>query len=105
MGQQDEGLVAVEIFAAKDAQGADGDLFLAVSRECGLRNADSLLLDGDRMVAMRAQSVLPIDFPPLSDSGRSRLLAWSEKGKPLPVAEFAARGVFDAYFLNLVVSA
>ena len=103
MGVQDH-VVAVEIFAS-NAQGEGGDLFMAVSRQSGLNNAASLMLDGFQMLAMRDRSVLPIDFPPLDETGRERLLAWSAAGRQLPVAEFAARGLYDAYFLDLVIAA
>lgn len=103
VGSQDH-VVAVEIFAANNVQGGDSDLFMAVSRQCGLNNADALMLDGLQMLAMRDRSVLPIDFPPLDEKGRERLVAWSAAGKQLPVAEFAARGLYNAYFLDLVVA-
>ena len=66
---------------------------------------EKLMLDGFQMLAMRDRSVLPIDFPPLDETGRERLLAWSAAGRQLPVAEFAARGLYDAYFLDLVIAA
>jgi len=44
-------------------------------------------------------------MPTLDETGRERLLAWSAAGRQLPVAEFAARGLYDAYFLDLVIAA
>lgn len=92
--------VAVEIFAAKglDTTG----LFMAVSRRCGLSEADTLMLNGNRLLAMRQQTILPIDFPLLNDTVRARVESVVHAGGQLTVSEFSACGLYDAYFLNLV---
>ncbi|CAG0957612.1 hypothetical protein RHDC4_00490 [Rhodocyclaceae bacterium] len=99
-----EGLLSIEVFAAKDTVGVDPDMFMAVSCKCGLREAEALRIDGNSLVALQHKSIMPIDFPPLSTEVRAKLLAWAQTGKPLPVAEFMARGVYDAYFVDLVVA-
>lgn len=100
----DDGLLSIEVFAAKDSEGADADMFMAVSCKCGLREAEALRIDGLSMVAVQHKSIMPIDFPPLDESVRGKLVAWAKTGKPLPVAEFMARGLYDAYFVNVVVA-
>ena len=96
-------LLSVEIFAAKDSGGEGRDCFMAVPLRCGLAEADSLRIDGLLMVALRQKSIMPIDFPPLTESMREKLIAWATRGKPLPVVEFMARGLYDAYYLNVMV--
>lgn len=100
-----DGLLSVEVFAAKDSDAADAGLFLAVSCKCGLWEADTLRIDGLSMVALQRKSIMPIDFPPLTASVREKLVGWAASGKPLPVAEFMARGLYDAYYLDVVVVA
>ena len=92
-----------EIFAAKDAGGVTAGIFLSVPYRCGLREADTLRLEGRYLVALQFKSIMPLDFDPLSEGDCERLATWVQTGKPLPVAEFMARGLYDAYFLNLVM--
>lgn len=100
----EDGVLSIEVFAAKGWEdGSDPDMFLAVSRDCGLREAEALRIEGLSMVALQHKSVMPIDFPPLTEAVRNKLVAWACTGKPLPVGEFMARGVLDAYFLDVVV--
>lgn len=96
-------LLAVEIFAAKDADVTGAGVFLAVPRKCGLWEADTLRINGLAMVALQRKSIMPIDFPPLTESVREKLVAWAATRKPLPVAEFMAHGLYDAYYLNVLV--
>lgn len=88
-----------EIFAAKDS----GDLILSVPCKCGLKKADTLRLAGMRLFAMCGPAILPIDFSELTEEGKRKLSNWSKSGRLLPVAELKARGLFDAYFLKIVV--
>lgn len=92
-------VLPVEIFAAKD----NGELFIAVPCKCGLKQADTLRVKGLVVVALKDRSILPIDLPELTEESRGRLLNFAAKGKQIPVGEFMARGLFDAYFLDLVV--
>lgn len=100
-----EGLVSVEVFAAKDSHGLPGGLFMAVSCKCGLWEADTLRIDALSMVALQRKSIMPIDLPALTVPVRDKLVAWAKTGQPLPVAEFMARGLYDAYYLDVVVAA
>jgi hypothetical protein len=95
--------VSFEIFAAKDEMGKAAGIFMSVPCRCGLKDADTLKIDGLSMVATQFRSVMPLDFPAISTEDRERLVAWSATGKPLPVAEFMVRGLFDSYFLNVEV--
>ena len=95
--------LAVEVFAAKDSAGALMGLMMAVPCRCGLNRADSLRIDGHTVMAMREQTILPIDFAALTDEVRSNLTALAQSGQRLAVAEFTALGMLDAYFLNVVV--
>ena len=99
-----DGLLSVELFAAKDFENDDGECFLAVPCRCGLSEADTLRIDGLTMVALREKSIMPIDFYPLTGRVRDKLMAWATRGKPLPVAEFMARGLFNSYFVNVIVA-
>lgn len=101
---ENNGLLAAEIFAAKDVDGTIGEIFMAVPCKCGLWDADTLRIDRQSMVALQRKSIMPIDFPPLTESVRAKLIARAATGQPLPVAEFLARGLYDAYYLNLVVA-
>lgn len=92
-------ILSVEYFAAKDNLG----LIMMVPKKCGLKQADTLRIDGLSMVAIKNRSILPIDLPALTNSVRERLVALSVKGYQLPVGEFMARGLFDAYSLNVVI--
>lgn len=98
----DAGL-SFETFAAKDASGRLSGLVLVVPPKCGLKQADSLRVDGNTFLALSARSVLPLDFSGLTPSALESVLEFAELGKPLPVAEFTASGLLDSYFLNLVV--
>lgn len=94
--------VAVEFFAAKGTK--EAALFMSVPHQCGLSDADTVMLNGNQMLAMRQQSILSIDFSPLSDDGRANLLALADADRQLLVAEFMASGLANAYFLDLVVA-
>lgn len=102
---REEGLLSIEVFAAKGWEdGHTPDMFLAVSRDCGLKQAEALRVDGLTMVALQNRSILPIEFPPLTEAVRQKLIVWARTGKPLAVGEFMARGLVDAYFLSVVVA-
>ena len=91
----------MEVFAAKDASGGFGGVMLSVPARCGLKQADTLQIDKDRMFAIRRRSVLPMDLPRLTEQSRAGLIAHAARGQQLPVAEFTPLGLLDAYFLNL----
>lgn len=93
----------VEVFAAKNSSGVVVDVMLAVPRRCGLRQADTLRVDGLRMQAIGRHSILPIELPNLKAKTRDDLLALVGSGRPLTVAEFSPLGLFDAYILKLEV--
>lgn len=94
----------VEVFAAKDSAGSLTGLMMTVPCRCGLNRADTLRIDGHTVMAMRDQTVLPIDFSALTAEVRSNLMALAQSGQRLAVAEFTALGMLDAYFLTLVVA-
>ena len=94
-----EEILSVEIFAAKDGAG----VFIAAPHRCGLKDADTLQVDGLSMVAIKNGSILPVDLPDLGDKERSYLLKYSESRRLLPVGEFLARGLADSYFLKLII--
>ena len=97
-------LLSVEVFAAKDSSGSLTGLMMTVPCRCGLNRADTLRIDGHTVMAMRDQTVLPIDFSALTAEVRSNLMALAQSGQRLAVAEFTALGMLDAYFLTLVVA-
>lgn len=99
----DSASLSVEVFAAKDSAGALTGLMMTVPCRCGLNRADTLRIDGHMVIAMREQTVLPIDFSALTAGVRSNLISLAQSGQRLAVAEFTALGMLDAYFLNLVV--
>lgn len=96
-------VLSVEVFAAKDSAGVLSGVMMAVPCRCGLKKADSLRIDGATVMAMREQTVLPLDFAALTAEVRSHLISLAQSGQRLAVAEFTAVGMLDAYFLNLVV--
>lgn len=91
----------MEVFTAKDATGGASGVMLSVPPRCGLKQADTLQVDKDRMFAIRRRSVLPLDLPRLTEQSRTSLIAHAAQGQRLPVAEFTALGLLDAYFLDL----
>ncbi len=92
-------MLSVEYFAAKDQLG----LIMTVPSKCGLKQADTLRIEGLSMVALQEQAILPIELPDLTESVRAKLEALSAKGYQLPVGEFVARGLVDAYSLRIVI--
>lgn len=99
-----DAVLSVEVFAAKDSAGFLTGLMMAVPCRCGLKQADSLRIHGTTMIAMREQTILPIDFSTLTTEVRTNLTSLAQSNQRLTVAEFTAIGVFDAYFLNLIVA-
>lgn len=95
----DSPVLDVEIFAAKDRT----NLFMSAPMKCGLKEADTLHIDGLSMVAMKKNDILPIDLPQLTPQNKRDLENLYKRGKRLDVAEFAARGLHDSYSLKLVV--
>lgn len=89
----------VEFFAAKDS----GVMVMTVPKRCGLQDGDTLRITGTDLLVMRDKSVLPVDLPAVSESIKERLAGLASLGKPLPVGEFSALGLVNAYFLNVVV--
>lgn len=100
----DEQVLSVEVFAAKDSTGALTGLILAVPRFCGLKRADTLLVDGLSVIAMASRSVLPVDLPRLTPKSREFMEALARGGKRLVAAEFSALGLIDAYYLDVVIN-
>ena len=96
-----DAMLSVEMFAAKDSDGELTGLAMAVPCNCGLAQADSLRVDGLNIVAMRASSMMPLNFPPLTTQSRSNLIAWSKAGDKLAVAEIMATGLLHSYFLHI----
>ena len=92
-------MLSVEYFAAKDPCG----LLMSVPRDCGLVDGDCLRVDGLRVEALRDGSVLPVDFPLLTEDVRAELVALSARGGRLPVGEFMALGLYDSYYLSLII--
>lgn len=94
-------VLSFEILSSANDEGQPG-LMMAVPCRCGLRQADTLRISGRVMVAMRARSILPVDFPELTDSVRMKLVWLAERGDKLAVGEFTALGLFDSYFLDVL---
>lgn len=97
-------LLSFESFAAKDANGHLAGLMLSVPHGCGLEQADTLRVNGLTVLAMRNQSVLPLDFANLMPATRADFLALSKTGQRIAVAEFTAIGLANAYFLKLLMT-
>ena len=95
-------ILSIEVFAAKDSLGTL-KVMLTVPCRCGLKSADTLRIDGSTMVAMRARSILPLDFPALTIGSREKLAYLAALGQRLAVGEFTPLGLSDAYFLEVVV--
>lgn len=91
--------LAAELFSVK----GQGNIFMAVPCECGLRAADTLVIDGLTVKALREQQALALDLPDLSDNVREKLIALSQSEKKLAVGEFAVTGVSEAYYLRVEV--
>ena len=92
-------VVSVEYFAAKDT----GALIMMVPQSCGLNKASSLRIDGLAMIAMKGGDILPITMPPLTSELRDKLVYIASQGSKLHVGEFMARGLVDAYSLDLII--
>jgi hypothetical protein len=92
-----EEIIPIEVFAAKDGAG----VFIAAPLRCGLKNADTLRVSGLSMVAIKNESILPIDLPDLEERERRYLLKFADTGRPLSVGEFLASGLADSYLLRL----
>jgi hypothetical protein len=103
MTGEDNSVLPVEVFAAKDSSGQDTGVFIAAPCRCGLKQADTLRVDGLALMALRNRSILPIDLPNLSVQSRASLAVAAQSAQRVPVAEFTATGLFDGYFLNLEV--
>lgn len=73
---------------------------LSVEHNCGLKQADSLAVSIRRQAieVRQAGSVLPLDFPSLSAAHCAALVAV----KNVPVGEFLAYGLKDAYQLRVI---
>ena len=98
-----DGILSIEVFAAKDSAGEFTGLMITVPPHCGLKEADALRVSGQRVVALRGRSVLSISIPDLSEDSRAKFVALAASGQRLAVAEFMVLGLFDAYFLDVVV--
>ncbi len=96
-------MIPVEIFAAKDSSGTLQDVMLSVPVNCGLKYADSLRIQGRRLLALDQQTILPIDLPLLEATHVEDLVATATRHGQIAVAEFTALGLFDNYLLKLEV--
>lgn len=95
----------MEVFTASGADGGFEGVMLTVPPRCGLQQADTLRVDGLTTVALRRNSVLPLELPMLNPPSRESLLLHARTGQRLVVAEFTPLGLLNAYFLNLIVTA
>jgi hypothetical protein len=94
-------VLPVEVFAAKDIVGNVTGVMLSAPCRSGLKQADTLRVDGSLMLAIRQRSILPIDLPSLSADNQTLLRELAAAGQRLAVAEFTPLGLLDAYFLTL----
>ncbi len=92
-------VVPVEYFAAKDNAG----LIMVVPKRCGLSKANSIKIDGLAMIAMNGGDILAITMPPLTSELRDQLVHLASQGSKLHVGEFMARGLVDAYSLDIII--
>lgn len=92
--------IPLEFFAERGEAG----IFMAVPCNCGLKQADTLLIKGKDVVAMRNQTIIPIDLPEISSMIRAKLGEMSGQQKRLPVAEFTASGLTDSYYLKVAIA-
>ena len=99
-----DGVLSLEVFAAKDSAGTFTGLMISVPPRCGLKAADTLHVSGFRVVALRGQSVLSICIPDLSEESRAKFVSLAASGQRLAVAEFMVLGLFVAYFLGVDVA-
>lgn len=97
-------VLSVEFFASSDPDGRITGVMMTVPCECGLIEADTLIIDGKVMLAMRGTAVLPIDLPDLVDRDRLVLESLAKTGQGLAVGEFTARGLLASYFLALNIA-
>ena len=97
------GVIAAECFAAKDGESSLTGLMLTVPCRCGLNRADTLRVSGNEVVAIRGRSILPLEVVNLTGQSLDDVLEFAKSGQRLAVAEFTARGLYDAYFLKLEV--
>lgn len=95
----------IEVFAAKEEDGAVKAVFVSVPRRCGLKHAVALHLEGSRLIALGHTSALPIQFPELDEHTQTILRSIAAKIDHVAIAEFSPVGLFDAYMLRLEVSA
>jgi hypothetical protein len=96
----EEEILSITFFAAKESTA----FFMTVPEYSGIKEATVLRIDGLNVFAMKGETILPIDFPELTEGIRERLLQLQARGKPLNVSEFTARGMMDACSLNLVIA-
>ncbi len=77
--------------------------FMTVPVACGLQYVDSLRLNGRSMMAIQNNSILPIEFPEISDVACEALGVIHAEGGQLLVGEFRSQGLHNSYFLNLEI--
>lgn len=83
---------------------SSGKTMMAVPLHCGLKEADTLLLSGNRAVVMKDNVVLGIHLPVFTPNCVSKLRDMALKNTKLPVGEFLPTGIADAYSLSVQVS-
>lgn len=95
--------LSLEVFAAKDTSGAILAVMISAPRRCGLKQADTLRVDGMKLLALGKKTILPFILPPLDNASREALLYSARNKRPVPVGEFSPVGLFDAYSLTIEV--
>lgn len=95
--------LSFEVFAAKDSDGDFTGLMMSVPVRCGLKQADTLRINGEVAVAMRKGTVLAVNLPIFSKTICTQFAVLAQSGQRLAVAEFLALGLFDSYFLNVEI--
>lgn len=99
-----DGILSVEVFAAKDLAGVYSGVMMTVPLRCGLQDGDLLRINGTTAVAVRRFTVLPLSFPSLEGDGLAALVALGNSGQSLAVGEFSALGLVTSYFLALEIA-
>lgn len=95
-------MISFEVFAAKDPESsALQGVLISVPVNCGLAQADTLVLHGPQLLAMEKGAVLPIDFPPLDNVNQSVFEETLRTDGVIVVAEFNALGIAASYLLKL----
>jgi hypothetical protein len=98
-------MLPIEVFAAKGPDGQTATIVLAAALDCGLRGADTLRVDGNRLVPLRGGVVLPLTLPALDATSLEWVRSAARSAGRLSVGEFTALGLAHSYELALQVMA